>query len=63
MAKDIHEAAEDGSLQEVKRFLERGVPVDDVDDEGATPLGRAARFDHRGIKVAKSSLCNLGAGI
>lgn len=49
MAKDIHHAAGNGNAKEVARFLKRGIEVDAVDDEGATPLGRAARFGHRDV--------------
>ena len=56
MAKSLHSAAGYGSCKEVSRYLKKGVPVDLPDEQGATPLARAARFDH--VEVAALLLAN-----
>lgn len=38
----LHRAARSGAVDEIKRLLEEGVPIDSVDARGVTPLVYAA---------------------
>ncbi len=46
---DLVVAVEAGDLRQVERSIRRGTPFDDRDEEGLTPLMRAARLGHRAI--------------
>jgi ankyrin repeat protein len=41
---DLHEAAERGDVDEVRRLLDEGAPVDQLDDADETALHGAAAF-------------------
>ena len=57
---DLLEAAETGDVRALKRALERNASVNVTDDEGRTPLMRAAVAGHSEVLVL---LLDAGAAI
>ncbi len=49
MAKNIHNATGHGNLDEIKRFLKKGVLIDEKNAQGMTPLMMAARFFYNDV--------------
>ena len=63
MYKDIFEAAQKGSVDDVRFFIEQGVDVNVKDDEiGATPLHKAAERKNISIKILEY-LIEQGANV
>jgi ankyrin repeat protein len=58
--ESLHFAAERGDLEEVRRLLATGAPVDAFDDLSLTPLHYAVRRGH--LEVAKA-LLDAGANV
>jgi len=58
--KSLHEAAEAGNLDEVKRYIASGTHIHAKNDRGETALHRAAREGHRDVA---EFLIDKGAGV
>lgn len=56
----IHEAAKLGDLKELKRWISSGVPCNEIDENGSTPLHITAFYNH---KIASTFLIKSGANI
>ncbi len=59
---EIHRAARNGDLNELRRLLDAGTPVDSFDDKGHTPLMEACVSPSAGIGVVRA-LIDAGADV